>query len=570
MSKDKSGTATQAGTLTGGGKSEDGKLSGQALERSAELRVHVFKKRRREDAEKSTSQAGELDEESKAMADVISPPLNVKSLLRVASEENSILGACISCMEVNIDGFGYTLDEVIPHGVDRESIADEIGAEREAIDDFLKYINPDVTFSKLRKQIRRDLESTGFAGWEFVRDGSGDLVELNWIPARYLRVTKQDKKSTEYTYKVVTGGKITERKSRKKFRRYVWFSQGRAEVYYKEFGDPRKISAKTGKPEEGLPETEEATELYFFKNIDVGTVYPLPRWLGALISVLGARYAEELNYAYFENGQFIPFLILVSGGQLTEGSVKKVEEIFSSTKGVSEAFNAIVLEAVPAGPSSEEDLFAEGRATGMKLDIKPLMALLENDALFLDYDKQTREKIRLTFRLPQILLGMSEDYNRATAEASLSVVNAQVFSPERDEFDGFMNRTIFALKGFKYHKFRSNAFKASDPLSQAKVLEILSNIGTMTPKAAVKFVEEILGEKIELPDEEYVNHPFLLVHTLTQMGLLGLGDIPAPEGHDGESEKSIAPGIGLMDNVTRNALIQLKRSLILRKIAEGE
>jgi len=194
----------------------------------------------------------------------------------------------------------------------------------------------------------------------------------------------------------------------------VWVSNGQISVWYKEFGDPRNISCKDGKvfPDKTVVKEEEvATELYMFKLLDDGSVYPAPRWLGGLLSAVGARRAEELNFTYFDNNMFIPFVILVSGGVLSSDSMDRLKKQLEEGKGDKKPFRALVLEAMPMDVSAA--VFDEGRASAIRVEIKPLVETVKDDMLFGGYDIQSRNKQRLVFRLPKILLGESEDYNRA-------------------------------------------------------------------------------------------------------------------------------------------------------------
>jgi capsid portal protein len=290
-----------------------------------------------------------------------------------------------------------------------------------------------------------------------------------------------------------------------------------------------------------IKEEDVATEIYLFKMFDDGTVYPAPRWLGSLLAAVGARRAEELNYKYFDNNMFIPFVILVSGGVLTSDSMERIKKQLEEGKGDKEPFRALILEAMPMDGSSS--VFEEGRSATIRIEIKPLIETVKDDMLFSAYDDQSRNKQRLAFRLPKILLGEAEEYNRATAESALSIVNAQVFDVERDEFDDFVNRKLFPMKGFIYHRFKSLPYKASDPQVLSEVLNTLSQTGVLSPATALATASEILGRELVLPDAEYIKYPFPLVQALILMEVFGLkelqGDMQVPEEFRGKSREEI-------------------------------
>src|SRR5690606_38882508 len=112
-------------------------------------------------------------------------------------------------------------------------------------------------------------------------------------------------------------------KRRKRFRRYVQMID-QEKVFFKEYGDPRIMDLRNGKFDESTPEHLQASEIYHFK-IGSGT-YGKPRWLGNLISLYGARKAEELNLMYFQNGRHIPAAITVSNGKLDDESYNQLQQ----------------------------------------------------------------------------------------------------------------------------------------------------------------------------------------------------------------------------------------------------
>jgi PBSX family phage portal protein len=463
---------------------------------------------------------------------------------------------------VNIDGLGFTLD---PTGK-----GDEKDKGRDEVVSFLGNINYDESLTALRMKTRGDLEAVGFSGWQFIRDGKDELAEIHWFPARYLRITKRDDDLTEFEQPIVVDGKIKKVKRRKRFRRFAWVSSGlSADVWYKEFGDPRPISAKDGKVNDSLKpgDADYATEVHMFRLQDQGSAYPVPRWMGALLNLMGARRAEELNYKYFENSLFTPLAILISGGQLSEESVDELKKKLQEGKGWEEAWKFLILEAFAEEP--DEATFGEGRSPATRIELKPLIELVKDDALFQKYDEHAQLKGRLAFRLPDILLGLSGEYTRATAEAALSIVNAQVFGTERDEFDDFMNRHVFPRKGFTTHRFRSLSFRASDPEVYTKIIDTLSRIGVLTPATAAPFASEILGAEVVLPDDPYVNHPISLVQTMLQMELLdidvGSATLDVPQPFRGKSKLAGT----LLDAHTRFSLTALKKSLLARSMLGG-
>jgi PBSX family phage portal protein len=426
---------------------------------------------------------------------VIEPPYDLR-VLTLLPEYSNILGQCIDAMETNIDGFGFTLEpaEGVTPGPDGK-YPSEVEAERRRIRNFFKYCNPDESFTKIRRKTRRDLETTGNAYWEILRNGKGEIAGIEHLESYTMRLTPLDKDLTDIKLRIKTEDNTYEEiPHRKRFRRFVQIRDG-VMVYFKEFGDPRPIDAKTGKvlTEEEAKKTDItlATEVIHFKIYSPRTPYGIPRWIGNILAVQGSRQAEEVNYEYFDNKAVPPLAVLVSG-RLASDSVKRIEDyIQNNIKGRKGFHKILVIEA----ETTPNPLAPAGQKAG--IEIKPLTEAQQKDALFVEYDEKNQEKVRSAFRLPPIYVGRTKDFNRSTAEESKRVAEEQVFGPERDDFDFTINRLLFPAMDVKYWEFKSLAPTADNAKDMTEILNVFVKAG-MTTKEARRIMEEILNK--ELPD----------------------------------------------------------------------
>ena len=71
------------------------------------------------------------------------------------------------------------------------------------------------------------------------------------------------------------------------------------------FDNPKQII-------EADPEDGPATELLHFALHSPRSPYGVPRWIGNLLSVLGSRQMEEVNYLYFSNKSVPPLALLAA------------------------------------------------------------------------------------------------------------------------------------------------------------------------------------------------------------------------------------------------------------------
>ncbi|AYO30606.1 phage portal protein [Biomaibacter acetigenes] len=427
----------------------------------------------------------------------IEPPYDLR-ILSMLPEYSNILGQCIDAMETNIDGFGFTLvpAEGVAAGEDGK-YPPEAEAERRQILNFFRYCNPDESFVKIRRKTRRDLETTGNAYWEILRNGRGEIAGIEHLESYTMRLTPLDKEATDINIKIKTDSNTYEEiPHRKRFRRFVQIRDG-ITVYFKEFGDPRPIDAKTGKvlTEEEAKKTDItlATEVIHFKIYSPRTPYGIPRWIGNILAVQGSRQAEEVNYEYFDNKTVPPLAVLVSG-RLAADSVTRIEDyIQNNIKGRKGFHKILVIEA----ETTPNPLAPSGQKAG--IEIKPLTEAQQKDALFVDYDEKNQEKVRSAFRLPPIYVGRTKDFNRSTAEESKRVAEEQVFGPERDDFDFTINRLLFPAMDVKYWEFKSLAPTADNAKDMTEMLGTFIKAG-MTVKESRRIMEEILNK--ELPDPE--------------------------------------------------------------------
>jgi hypothetical protein len=114
------------------------------------------------------------------------------------------------------------------------------------------------------------------------------------------------------------------------------------------------------------------------------------------------------------------------------------------------------------------------------------------DAMFQKYDDNTGQHVREAFRLPPLFVGKAQDYNFATAYTGYMVAEAQVFGPERVEFDNQINTTILRALGAKSYRYRSTPLTLTDVQNQLKALGLVGGL-FISGAETVKKLNEITG-----------------------------------------------------------------------------
>ncbi|EJR41647.1 PBSX family phage portal protein [Bacillus cereus VD102] len=420
---------------------------------------------------------------------IIPPPHNIKELKNIA-EYSSILQQCVEAMTTNISGFGLLPEYSFDYRAAKTEIQKKADVEWEKLRFFLKYLSFDETPETILSWSLADMEKTGTGYMEVLRNGSGEPCSIIYMECEDVRVTKYTA-SVDVTFVVMRENKPVKMKVPKKFRRFVQLKNGN-KTFFKEFGDPRFMNSKTGEFTADHNEEDEATEVVQLK---IGpTPYGKPRYLGHLVSLFGARKAEELNYYYFKQGRHVPAAIVVENGQLTDDSYNAVQEYMKDVQGVENSHQFLLLEAEGL---DQEKMRGEEDITPVKVQIKSLAEMLQQDALFLEYDSKTRDKLRSAFRLPPLYTGESQDYNKSTAQTAKQVTEEQVFGPQRNIVGGKLTTLFCQALEIHYVSISLKGPNTSDPIEKAKALIPLINNGSLTPNDPRDLVGEILGKELE-------------------------------------------------------------------------
>lgn len=442
------------------------------------------------------------------------PPVNLAVLMRMPND-NSILRQCIEAMVINTEGHGHRLEYIGPEG---EEKSDAALVEKEAIEDFLDSLHPELSLTEIRKRVRWDIETMGFGFIEVIRDKTGLPTGISHVPAHTMRVTNVDMELVEVPVEGKRFGKPAA-KTKRRFRRYVQLI-GTEKVWFKEYGDPRLIDPRTGKAPDAkngpMSHEDSATEIVMLKQYVPGQLYGTPRWLNNLVAIQGSRQAELTNLDYFKENAIPALAVLVSGGFLHDETMRAIEEHVTAARGRAAQNRVLVLEV----QGDEKAASKDGAIPQPRVDVKPLAGERPQDGMFLAYDKAQTDKVRSSFRLPPIFTGHAQDYSHASAKSSYEVAEGQVFGPERGTQDEFVNRSLLRPYGVQFWEVRSNPPRISDPEEIIKAVEAFEAVGALTPNVAIGLANEQFGLDIEEISEDWGNFPFAIIKDLAARGVL--------------------------------------------------
>ncbi len=535
----------------------------------------------------------------------LAPPCDPE-MLCILFEHSSALRPPVDSYTTNIDGFGYRLEPVfnLESEADRRRLVAEYQATKKAddnaaegtpvptdteIEDWLKGLGKEMvrekeeleaffencctehSFVKLRRMTRQDQEVIGNGYWELVRNRGNRVSEFVYVPGFTVRLMPRDKKPTEVSLRVRQGPLKFKNVTRmRRFRRLVQIVEG-STVYFKEFGDPRVVSAETGRVYQTLealhkdePDVAPATELKHFKIESPRSPYGVPRWIGSLLSVMGSRASEEVNYTYFDNKSVPPLAILVSGGRVSESSVQRIKDfIQNEIKGRANFHKILVIEAEPATGTAVSESSAR-----MKIELRPLTGAQHSDALFQRYDERNIDKVGGSFRLPRLLRGDIRDFNRSTAMAALNFAEMQVFQPERQEFDWFINYELFRDMGVRYWRFVSQAPVTRDPVAMSEMIRNLANANVLVPAEGRELSEDVFNREFAKIEEAWTRQPMAMTLAGIAGGIEGFAN-GVEQGNGGNSEGNAAMNVAQRALRLRAALLQAEENIFTEQMAKA-
>jgi PBSX family phage portal protein len=486
----------------------------------------------------------------------IQPPYDLWRLDRLA-QENNALGPCVEAMVTNIDGTGF---DIVPDTMDSKDKGEsDSDAKVKELWEFFAEPWPGVSFATMRKDLRRDLERTGNAYLEVLRNAKDEIVFLRKVDSKMMRLLKlEDPIPVEI--ELTRGGKTVKQLIMHRPRRFVQLVNGIHIVYFKEFGSANDLNKTTGvwaRKGQRVGVKDRATEILHFTALpDAHTPYGVPRWIGQMPSVLGSRKAEEFNVDFFDNGGVPPVLILLQGGTLAPETRKALE---NATLGRASKNNRVaVIETEPNGGSMDSP--SQSRVT-----VERFGSDRQNDSMFEKYDERCEVRVRRAFRLPPIFVGQAEDYSFATAFASYTVGEAQVFRPERDEFDEVISVKLLPAMGFGDYRMQSKPLNIEDATLKLQGIEVAISTEQVDAAEVLDAINETVGTNLKVSTEKLTPNTLSYIQANNPAPEPSMGSQKGPSGSSKPPQKGAKQ---LEDRTAKPPKATPQRSPAVRKEEE--
>lgn len=484
-------------------------------------------------------------EERSLMSDILEVPYDFDKLEGMV-DKSPILKACLDAYVTNAN-FGFDLKthkdivskkvigddgteqlvatwretgEVIP-----EDVLQAMQAEHNRLVMFFNNVSMESSFNDLCFKRSVNMEQFGNAYWECETDGDGNYVGFEHVDTKTVRLLRKDPFMVAVDYKQwnpITMDYDVQRR-RIRFRRYVQLS-GTHRIYFKQFRDPRMMDSRTGRylrfdngdwvtrdnidrfPREKIPQGfNEATELIHFSIYHTKSSYGVPRFVSSTKNIYGVHLADMVNFNLLNGNAIPPVMVIVEGTRDQRIQKMITEHVEKNIKGPQSYSKMLVIQV---------DSKLKGTSSGLgsnvikpTIKIERLSDVMSVHGLFMEYIKQSEERILSNFRLPNVFVGKNNDITRSTAEISKEISEEQVFRPLRDKFDEIVNSTILNALEIKYWRFESRSSKLNDNAQRGKLIEIFARWGGLMPIDVRREAAMILNRTLEDIPEPFMHKP---------------------------------------------------------------
>lgn len=517
---------------------------------------------------------------------VLPPPYNPWVLVATV-EESDVLPMLCTTMATNLTGYGFELIPQYPTRDDEGQPIDppaEAQQEKEDLELFMLAANIKRGLVGCHQVVDLDTEVTGNGYLEVMRDMEGNIRSFENARAWTMRLGALSQPiAVEQPLRHPTTGKMITIRRYRRFRTYVQVAESRVS-YFKEFGDPRFINWRTGQysdeswGNDQLGNSLDGSEIKHVAIYSVHSEYGVPRWVGAMPSVLNGRCAAELILSWFRGAPIGTKIAMVSGGTMKESSYKQaVGKIDDMARGKGNAWNILFLESESADGA---DLLDDTKPTPPRMEMQDLAFVLPPE-LYMGEDNLidgSARRVARTFRLPPIYWGGSDDFSRAAANTARAAAEENVFVPLRNvRWLQWWNVELLPSMGVNHWKVGLKGANTSDDSEIMKGVAGLAAAGGVSPNMLIRMWNKQSGQDNPPIPEPWADRPFKLTELLVGNGLdpnmplaQTLSNAPGEEGEVGPDGVPLnAKGQPAQDTALNGAQVTAALAIVQEAVAGG-
>lgn len=463
------------------------------------------------------------------------PPYNPDELCFIRERSDSI-GKCVAAMVTNIDRQGRifkTSAEVQPLVDSKDITKEDIERQKMIAADWFNNCNPKMSFEEIKARRTADLHTIGYSGIEVRRDPvTNQPTALNHVPGQLLRASRLSLEPVLMRLWVrdTTTRRWTEKLFHEYVRMYATKRSGRV-VWFKEFGDQRSMSSVTGLPTKrakpDYSEPDEAHELLWFSAHACGREpYGVPAWIPLAFGVAGVQHADILNLTSLMDGR-IPRVVLITDMEFDYDIEEYLQEKLEEAARPENRFAPFVIQGLPKEVSIEDAMVGSKSSTQSRWEWVKLSDVIPDDAMYTKYGDAVDKRIQRAYRLPDILVGRSDEFNRATAFAAIDTAEKQIFGPDRREDDWVFNRRLMPeIADTWTQEMESLGPKVVDADDVKKIVTAMTGAGVGSPNTWGRLAERVTGIPFDPRDDIAGQLPMRLLEAMITMGLVEVVEDP--------------------------------------------
>jgi len=391
--------------------------------------------------------------------------------------------------------------------------------EYERLEAWFRNCCSDMTYAELMALTGQDLEITGNAYWEVLRDSSGAASRLVWVQARTCRATLLERTlvPTQQLARISTldWGYVPQQR---RYRKYLQIHAQGPVARFKELGDPRWMSRNSGifystrdemlKVEAGGRKRRDpnavlpATEVLHLRLPYAGSpIYGSPPWAGNYPALQGSRELDEENLKLASDNGVPNVMLLVTGGRVGADDIERISQQI-------EARRAGHKQMVLVQAMSDQRAGMSGPTATPTIKVERMRSEQNEDALYQKYDLRNEDKTDGCWRFPKAALGKStKGQTRESDMAARRFTEDQVYDPRRTTIDEQINSKLMPLAGARLHRYVSAARQPRDTDAIIKLITDLLEKGTLTPNESRDMAEHVMQRKLPRIPELWADLP---------------------------------------------------------------
>lgn len=288
------------------------------------------------------------------------------------------------------------------------------------------------SLSSIAKCFVVDYESLGNGSLEIVVDADGTPNQLNHIPVKTIRVSRD-------------------------FQVYE-HSRGRKETFFAaaDLADGLQVNAKTGDVSTSVPFPNRANRLIYARKYHPDSdFYGIPDVIPAIGSVAGDLAARDFNLDFFSNGAIPDYMIVINGADLSEDVEKSIKDFYKhELKGSGNTHRTMILPI----PFDDVEVKVEKLTPEFK------------DGSFRLYREANRDEVLSANGVPPLraFINSPGSFGRDQSRELNKIYKESTIDPLQEMIEGVINwhviRQGFSIEGWNL-RFLDLAFEDRDLVS---------------------------------------------------------------------------------------------------------